>query len=163
MRFFKTSPLPPSEGGGWMRRGIVGLGLMLAAVVGLGQVRFEKADVKVFRVVWDRVAEADVKEYRVYSGPHSRQYDKSEVTADTFMTILVARALLEDSIFMAVTALDSNGNESAFSEEVAGVPAVIDLDYANDSLRRIDVNDLRQFVREYRLKFGKTSYKVKAE
>jgi len=77
-------------------------------------------------VKWSRNTEYDIIGYRVYYGLSSGKYDK-------FVTVYGATSYRIGSltngvgIFVAVSALDESGNESAKSDEVYAVPALFPL------------------------------------
>lgn len=82
---------------------------MLITMVAIG------AEVK---VSWDKNLESDLKGYKIYYGTSSRNYDDNiDVGNNTSYTV----ANLDTNIvyYFAVTAIDSSGNESEFSEEVS--------------------------------------------
>ena len=69
---------------------------------------------------WNHNEEEDLSGYRVYYGLASGQYDfMEEANLDTFFTVL---DLDNVTYYFAVTAYDTAGNESDFSEEVSCVP-----------------------------------------
>lgn len=74
-------------------------------------------------VRWDANTETDLAGYLMYYGNESGTYDQYvDVGLDTFYTV---DGLTEDqTYYFAVTAYDSSGNESAFSEEVYGIVPV---------------------------------------
>ncbi len=74
-------------------------------------------------VRWDSNTENDLAGYLMYYGDESRVYDQNvDVGLDTFYTV---DGLTEgQTYYFAVTAYDSSGNESAFSEEVYGIVPV---------------------------------------
>jgi len=71
-------------------------------------------------LVWDANQETDLAGYKVYYGTSSGEYidsiDVEDVTAYRLDNLLE-----EVTYYVAVTAYDTSGNESDFSEEVSGV------------------------------------------
>jgi hypothetical protein len=67
---------------------------------------------------WDRNAEPTVVGYRVYYGTSSRSYS-DVVNAGTSTTYVVTGLDSDRKYFFAVTAYDTGGNESSFSNEVS--------------------------------------------
>jgi hypothetical protein len=98
-----------------MRR-ILSLGVLLFLIAALGcDERMIYLD-----LAWDANQEPDLAGYKVYYGTSSREYINSVDVGN--VTSYRLDNLLEDVIFyVAVTAYDTAGNESDFSEEVAGV------------------------------------------
>lgn len=66
---------------------------------------------------WQPNTEIDLMGYRVYYGNHSREYHTA-VDVGNRTELALADLLRDVRYFFAVTAYDSAGNESAFSDEV---------------------------------------------
>lgn len=76
-------------------------------------------------LTWDLNQEPDLAGYRVYYGTSPGEYINFVDVGLT--TTYRLDELLEDvTFFIAITALDSAGNESDFSEEVSGVGVIDD-------------------------------------
>jgi hypothetical protein len=92
------------------------LGFVFAILVSLwGVPNIQAADVT---LSWDRNAEPTVVGYRVYYGTSSRSYS-DVVNAGTSTTYVVTGLDSDRKYFFTVTAYDSEGNESGFSNEVS--------------------------------------------
>ncbi|OQX87002.1 hypothetical protein B6D60_04935, partial [candidate division KSB1 bacterium 4484_87] len=76
-------------------------------------------------VSWNANTENDLAGYKVYFGTNSRNYDHTvDVGTDTIYTVTDLTPGFE--YFFAVTAYDTAGNESSFSEEVSYFLAIPD-------------------------------------
>lgn len=69
---------------------------------------------------WDRSLEADVTAYRVYFGPASRNYTNS-ILVGNVTSSLIAGLSNGTSYYFAVTAIDTTGLESEYSNEAVGL------------------------------------------
>jgi hypothetical protein len=102
-------------------------------------------------LAWDPNNEADLAGYRVHYGTVSRGY-QTRVDAGLNTTYRVTNLAAGVTYFFAVTAYDSSGNESAYSQEVAyGVPAVkYHFDYDGDKTTDVSAYHLptNQFLIE---------------
>jgi chitinase len=79
-----------------------------------------------FSLAWSANPEPDVISYRVYVGAASRQYSLSFPTQAPSIDIsssLLSSLPLGSAFYFAVTAVNSAGLESAYSEEVSTAPA----------------------------------------
>ena len=98
--------------------------LRLAGMLGLSILLYTaNSDAAQIALAWDSVAQATG--YMVYYGPASRQYTSSmDVGANNTLTL--SNLAAEETYYFAVTAYDSAGNESAYSNEVSTtiVPAI---------------------------------------
>lgn len=112
-----------------------------------------------FTVTWDRNQEVDMKGYHVYWGAEHRNYNYFTFVVDTVVQIFLNDSLKTDSVFVSVTAIDSANNESGFSKEIVFIPEVLNINLFYDENRRIDIQDLREFLNKYRAHVGKTSWK----
>jgi len=93
------------------------LGLLLAMVLLTARPLAAEEDVT---LAWNRNEEADIAGYKVYYGMRSGQYDFAvEAFLDTSFTFT---ELDSARYYFAVTALDTAGNESGFSEEISWKP-----------------------------------------
>lgn len=73
----------------------------------------------------------DLAGYKVYAGTSARDYQTSTPINDASLTSAVVPIALtlmpgENRIFLAMTALDADGNESAYSNEISRLITVID-------------------------------------
>ena len=68
-------------------------------------------------LIWDRNSESDIAGYNVYYGRVSGDYTRLVTVADPMVVITVKGS---KTIYFAATAYDTNGLESALSEEVNG-------------------------------------------
>lgn len=85
--------------------------LFVVVQLGNGQSRYSAI------VSWDPNKEADLAGYRIYWGIHSRSYSNVLTTITCFDTV---HGLYGGTrYYFAVTAFDTAGNESAYSEEVS--------------------------------------------
>ena len=66
-------------------------------------------------LIWDRNSESDIAGYNVYYGRVSGDYTRLVTVADPTVVITVKGS---KAIYFAATAYDTNGLESALSEEV---------------------------------------------
>src|SRR3972149_5022881 len=73
------------------------------------------------RLEWNANLEQDLAGYRVYGGSASRP--NSLLSATTFPLWVIPESNLSDRRFYAVTAFDTAGNESGYSNEVLWEPA----------------------------------------
>jgi len=68
-------------------------------------------------VTWKAGSESDIAGYKVYHGPESRRYTAChDAGANTYYALL--DTLSASDVYLAVTAYDQSGNESAYSQEV---------------------------------------------
>lgn len=96
--------------GGWLH--LLGWLMSVGLVLGLGLARAAEVT-----LAWDPNPESDVVGYRVYQGTESRVY--SQVHATDRTTSLTVTELAEGmTYYFAVTALNSSGLESDYSNEV---------------------------------------------
>jgi hypothetical protein len=82
-------------------------------------------------LAWDPNQESDLAGYNVYWGAQSRNYEhRVDVGLDTTYTV----SGLQDggTYYFAVTACDGAGNESSYSQELAYIVPVVDVD--NDGM-----------------------------
>lgn len=68
---------------------------------------------------WDANSETNLAGYKVYVGAASRSYSTNWTTTNT--TFTVTNVPVNGSNFFAVTAFDTGGLESEYSDEVSGV------------------------------------------
>lgn len=108
-------------------------------------------------IAWQPNPEPDLDHYVIYIAREDTQY--STPTPDTLVQAIFPRAWQDDSLFCFVTAVDTAGNESQPSEKIVFVPAVIALDFKKDKNCRVDVEDLRVFLKNYNYHFGQTIWK----
>lgn len=127
------------------------------------QVRFYKEKGIMLGLLWNRNTEADLSHYIVYTGPRSRVYTDSITTTDTLIYLFIPEAQKADSFFASAKAVDDLGQKSKWGEEIACIPEVVTLDFKTDSLKRIDINDLRESQKKLRLVWGKTIYRKTKE
>lgn len=127
------------------------------------QVKFYKQKGILLGMSWNKNKEADLLRYEVYTGPQSRNYDHVESTTDTIIYIFIPEAQKNDTLFAALKAVDTLEQKSPFSEEIACIPEVVSMDFKTDSLRRIDVNDIREANKKFKIVWGKTIYRKTKE
>jgi hypothetical protein len=127
------------------------------------QVRFYKEKGVTLGLTWQRSTSPDVAGYIVYTGSHSRVYTDSIPTTDTLIYLFVPERQRADSFFASARAVDSAGNISNVGEEIVCIPSVVCMDFKTDSLKRIDINDLRESQKKLRLVWGKTIYRKTKE
>lgn len=84
--------------------------------------------------------------------------DTTYFVADTCCRFLLSKEFENDTLRAYVTAVDNAGNESGPSEDVWFVPKLLNIDLSMDDKRRIDVDDLRAFLKDYNLFFGTSSW-----
>ena len=86
------------------------------------------------RLAWDPNTESDVVGYKVYFGTSSRSYGPPKYVGNA--TVYALKGLTSgQTYYIAVTAYDSSGYESGFSNEVSGVATQADqmfVDYDGD-------------------------------
>jgi len=83
---------------------------------------------KTIKTTWNANKEPDLQGYIIYYGPESKSYSYSiDVGMDTTKTI---NYFSNVDFFAAVTAYDSSGNESAYSNEIFDIYADINCDSA---------------------------------
>lgn len=70
-------------------------------------------------LMWDANSESNLLGYRVYVGAASRTYSTNWTTTNT--TFTVTNVPVNGTNFFAVTAFDTDGFESEYSDEVSGV------------------------------------------
>jgi len=70
---------------------------------------------------WSRNTEYDLDSYRIYYGTSSGKYDKS-ITVQNMTSYRIESLTNDVGIYIAVSAIDSSGNESAKSDEVFAIP-----------------------------------------
>lgn len=70
------------------------------------------------RLIWDRNQEPDVTEYKVYVGTSSRTYTRT-VSSGNEISVSVPDLSRGVTYFFAVTAINSHGLESDYSNEVS--------------------------------------------
>lgn len=107
-------------------------------------------------ICWDANIEEDLSHYKLYLGHQHDLFDTTVTTVDTFLIVFFSDSLKYDSLFCWVTAFDEAGNESEPSDVITFVPVIVSLDLYNDNNHRIDVHDLRTWLKLYR-KFGHKS------
>lgn len=71
-------------------------------------------------LTWDANSETNLSHYKLYVGPSSRNYTTNWTTTNTVFTVTNV-PVNRGSNFFAVTALDTDGLESEYSDEVSGV------------------------------------------
>ncbi len=69
-------------------------------------------------VSWEQNTETDLKGYNVYMGTTSKTYEKPVFVDKTKTSHVFERLKRGTTYYFTVTAIDSSGNESLFSEEV---------------------------------------------
>ncbi len=78
----------------------------------------------VLDLAWDANVDSDISGYKIYYGTSSGKYDRHvEVTdpgAGDTVTYRLTNLTRGQTYFLAVTAHNSNGNESGYSNEVSG-------------------------------------------
>jgi len=70
------------------------------------------------KVSWDANIEADLAGYKIYYGKDSGSY-QSQVSVGNIISYQLSGFEAGKKYYFAVTALDSSGNESGFSDEVS--------------------------------------------
>ncbi len=85
----------------------------------------------VVRVSWLANSDADLAGYRVYYGTSSGSYDNT-LDAGLSTSVEIEGLAQGDTYYFAVTAYDTSGNESAFSEE-RSISIPLDSSVANDN------------------------------
>lgn len=99
-----------------MRRGLLVIPLVsLLLLVGCDEESAPYLD-----LAWDPNQEPDLAGYRVYYGTSSHEYINS-VDVGNVTSFRLDNLMEGVTYFIAVTAYDTAGNESDFSEEVSGV------------------------------------------
>lgn len=83
----------------------------------LASLAFGTPGVKQWRLVWNANSETDLAGYKVYHGTASRTYGP-EIDVGNVTEWLIPTTL-EGEYFFAVTAYDTSGNESDYSEEAS--------------------------------------------
>jgi hypothetical protein len=78
-------------------------------------------------LAWDRSQEKDVAGYRVYQGKNSHHYT-TMISVGNSTTCTVTNLEPGKTYYFAVTAYDTSGNESSFSQEVAYTVPFVDSD-----------------------------------
>ncbi len=73
-------------------------------------------------VSWGANSESDLSGYKIYSGTSSGSYDDA-LDVGNKTSFIINNLVIGTTYFFAVTAYDSSGNESNFSEEVSFTPA----------------------------------------
>lgn len=117
----------------------------------------------IVQALWSPNSEPDVTHYLINLGQKSGEYSYTFEAADTAAVIILPKEWKTDSVFATVQAVDSAGNVSGHSNEVRFIPEVIDIDYADDANKRIDVKDLNAFLRLYNRYFAKSTQKTEAK
>ncbi len=69
------------------------------------------------RVRWDANGESDLSGYKIYYGTSSGSYD-DVIDVGNVTSFLIDSLVVKTNYFFTLTAYDSSGNESSFSEEV---------------------------------------------
>jgi hypothetical protein len=84
------------------------------------------------KITWLRNKESDIQGYRIYYGPASKYYfgkgadlGSSPVTVGNVGSAVLKGLVNEEVYFIAVTALDSSGQESGFSREFVVRPSQV--------------------------------------
>jgi predicted phage tail protein len=93
--------------------GLVGIIMFFIVGVVILPTSLKAADVK---LAWNANTESDLAGYKVYYGTASRSYGPSTNTGN--VTSYTVTGLSTGTYYFAVTAYDSSGNESGFSNEV---------------------------------------------
>ncbi len=74
----------------------------------------------VVRISWNNNSDSDLEGYTVYYGPSSRNYTNMESAGlSTSIDIDTSKLTMSGTYYFAVTAKDTAGNESVFSQEVS--------------------------------------------
>ena len=100
-------------------------------------------------VSWDKNLESDIKGYNVYAGLGHRDYNYVEFVTDTIRQISFSNSIKSDSVFIAITAIDSANNESKFSAEIGLIPEIIYIDLVADDKMRIDMDDYWKYYFDF--------------
>ena len=87
------------------------------------------------------------------------KYILERACEDTFMYVLVNVEFCGDSVFCAVRAVDRSGNVSGYSRELGFVVDTVLLDFSEDENGRIDLEDLREVLRQMRESWGRRVYR----
>lgn len=108
-------------------------------------------------VSWERNTEPDLAGYRlrIFGVPG---IDTTYTVQDTCCRFLLHRDFQNDTLLANVVAIDNAGNESEPSETAWFIPRILAVDMQMDDKRRIDIDDLREYIKQYDMFFGKSSW-----
>lgn len=110
-------------------------------------------------VTWNSNIEPDLSSYTVcVTSIKGIMYDFCNIK-DTIIQIFIPDSIAGDSVFINIYAVDTASNVSGPSRTIGLIPDVLYLNYHHDNNNRIDVEDLRGFLRLYRRYFGKTIWR----
>lgn len=84
--------------------------------------------------------------------------DTTYFVADTCCRFLISKNFKNDTLKAYIKSVDIAGNESDPSETVWFIPKLLAIDLLLDDNRRLDVDDLRAFLKQYNEFFGKSSW-----
>jgi hypothetical protein len=118
------------------------------------------------KVVWSANTEADLAGYKVYWGTASGTYPNSRNVGNT--TSYTITGLTEGmKYYIAVTAYDTDGNESGYSEPTSAVPnelpGDIPLEENPPVLDRVDGYDVNEIAKGFGSGIGKPNYNPNAD
>ena len=96
-------------------------GWMVMHCLAISMLFFANSFAGEIKVSWKENQESDLSGYRIYYGNRSKSYDQM-IDVGKVASFVISG--LQDNVeyFFALTAYDSDANESAFSAEVSGVP-----------------------------------------
>jgi len=115
-------------------------------------------------IKWDRNSETDLSGYKLHIGTQSAIYD-SIIDVGNVTDYRLSNLKNSTTYFFAVSAYDSALNESELSNELAifttfnNSDTLSMIDFSQDSLNRIDINDLIEYHRLFRKYLGRTVIK----
>lgn len=114
------------------------------------------------RVSWTHPNPGDIDFYRVYWGHESRTYMNFQTTPDTFLVLFVPAERYQDTLYCSATANYLDGTETEFSDEIATVPELLQLNKDKED-RAIIIGDLRYWLALIRKWWGKDSWWTSVE
>ena len=106
---------------------------------------------------WNKNPEHNIDHYKLIV-----YYDNDSVIylcKDTVVNVFIPKSNRDDSVSCVVYAVNDKGLISGPSIKIGFIPAVLEMDYVDDSNHRIDIEDLREFLRLYRRYYAKTIWK----